>query len=124
LKVPLCKIEEIPEEGTKTVTFFEREVLAFKIEGKPKAILNICMHLGGSLKRQGDKLVCESHWSEFDCRNGKCLKGPANPESQLLILPTLVEDGILTYVANIDCQPCDNFTQLLPHLIRQNENIG
>ena len=123
MKVPLCKVEEIPEEGTKTVAFFEREVLTFKIEGKPKAILNICMHLGGSLKRQGDKLVCEAHQSEFDCHNGKCLKGPANPESQLLILPTLIEDGILTYVANFDDQPCHSFAQLLPYLIHQNENV-
>ena len=51
MKVPLCKLEVIPEERTKTIDFFGREVLVLKAEGKPKAILNVCMHLGGPMKR-------------------------------------------------------------------------
>lgn len=98
MKVPLCKVGEIPEGGTRTVNFFGREVLVLKAEGKPKAILNICMHLGGPMKREGDKLVCEWHGAEFDCGQGRCLKGPARPDSRLIILPTRVEDGVLTYV--------------------------
>lgn len=56
MKVPLCRLEDIPEEGTMTVDFFGREVLILKVEGKPKAVLNICMHLGGPMKREGDRL--------------------------------------------------------------------
>jgi nitrite reductase/ring-hydroxylating ferredoxin subunit len=119
LKVPLCKVEEIPEEGAKTVAFLDREVLAFKIEGRLKAVVNICTHLGGPLRREVNRLVCELHCSEFDCRTGQCLKGPAHPESRLLTLPTFVENGMLTYAVNFECQPGDGFSQLLPHLVRQ-----
>ena len=54
MKVPLCRIDEIPDEGTKTVGFFGREVLVLKVDGAPKAIANVCMHLGGPLQREGD----------------------------------------------------------------------
>ena len=51
MKVPLCKVQEIPEEGAKTVDFFGREVLILKVEGRPKAMLNVCMHLGADETR-------------------------------------------------------------------------
>lgn len=90
MKVPLCKMEEIPTEGTKTVDFFGREVLIFEEAGKPKAVLNYCMHLGGPLRREGCRLVCQWHGAEFECRRGERLKRPARPESRLIILPTVV----------------------------------
>lgn len=98
MRVPLCEEELIPEEGSVVVDFFGREVLAIKVAGEPKAILNICMHLGGPMKREGDRLICEWHGAEFDCSQGKCLKGPARPDSRLIVLPTRVEGGMLTYV--------------------------
>lgn len=98
MKVALCKLDEIPEDGAKTVDFFGREVLIFKTNGKPKAFLNICMHLGGPMKREGDRLVCEWHGAEFDCHHGKAVKGPARPDARLIILPTRVEDGVLNYI--------------------------
>jgi nitrite reductase/ring-hydroxylating ferredoxin subunit len=98
MKVALCKLEEIPEEGSKPVAFFGREALVLKINGEPKAILNICMHLGGPMQRQGDRLVCQWHGAAFDCHQGKAIKGPAHPDSRLITLPTCVEDGVLTYV--------------------------
>ena len=98
MKVPLCKLEDIPNDKSVTVDFFGREVLVFKVHGKPKAVLNICMHLGGPMKRDGDKFICQWHGAEFDCGQGKCLKGPADPDSQLITLPTRVEDAMLTYV--------------------------
>ncbi len=96
--VPLCKVEEIPDEGIKTVDFFGREVLILKVNGESKAILNYCMHLGGPMKLEKDKLVCAWHGAEFDCARGTCLKGPARPGSQLIILPTRVENGALNYI--------------------------
>lgn len=97
MKVPLCRVEEIVPEETRTVDFFGREVLIFEVDGKPKAVLNYCMHLGGPVKREGEKLVCQWHGAEFDSRNGKRLKGPARPDSRLIVLPTRVEDGMLIY---------------------------
>jgi nitrite reductase/ring-hydroxylating ferredoxin subunit len=98
VKVPLCKMEEIPEGKTKAVDFFGREVLVLKVEGEPKAILNICMHLGGPLRREAKRLICQWHGAEFECDQGKCLQGPASPDSRLIILPTRVENGMVTYV--------------------------
>ena len=98
VKVPLCKVEEIPEDGTKTVEFFGREVLVMKVSGIPKAIANVCMHLGGPLQRDGDKLTCSWHGAEYACVDGRRIKGPARKDSQLMFLPTRIEDGTLTYV--------------------------
>ncbi|NIR49138.1 Rieske (2Fe-2S) protein [candidate division KSB1 bacterium] len=98
MKVPLCKLDEIPETGTKKIDFLGREALVFKVDGEPKAILNICMHLGGPMKLENCTLVCEWHGAEFDCWDGKRLKGPARRDSQLITLPTQVEDGTLKYV--------------------------
>ena len=122
MNVPLCQVKEIPEEGAKIADFFEREVIALKVEGQLKVYLNICPHLGGSLRREGNKLICQSHHSEFDCRNGQCLRGPAHPQSRLLHVPTFVEEGVLTYAADFDNQKGDIFAQILPILIRQNDD--
>jgi len=98
MKVPLCRIDEIPNEGAKTVEFFGREVLVLKVDGAPKAIANVCMHLGGPLQREGDKLVCAWHGAEFGCADGRRLKGPARADTRLMELPTRIVDGALTYV--------------------------
>ena len=97
MRIPLCKIEEISSGETKTVDFLGREVLVFEVDGEPKAVLNYCMHLGGPMKLRNCRLVCEWHGAEFECNTGKRLKGPARPESRLIILPTRVEDGLLIY---------------------------
>jgi nitrite reductase/ring-hydroxylating ferredoxin subunit len=98
MKAPLCKINEIPETGVKKIDFFGREALVMKVDGKPKAVLNLCMHLGGPMRREGDKFVCEWHGVEFDGRRGNCLKGPADSDSRLITLPTRIEEGMLTYI--------------------------
>ena len=51
------------------------------------------------MKRAGDKLVCQWHGAEFECAGGNRLKGPARPETRLIILPTWVEAGGLTSTA-------------------------
>lgn len=98
MKVALCQVSEIPDEGTKPVAFFGREVLALKVGGRPKAIMNVCMHLGGPLERQGEKLVCQWHHAEYSCADVRHLDGPGRPDARLLVLPTVIEDGVLTYV--------------------------
>ncbi len=75
-----------------------REVLVFKVDEKPKAVLNVCMHLGGPMQLDGCNLVCQWHGAEFDITEGKRLKGPARPDARLITLPTQIEDGVLSYV--------------------------
>lgn len=98
MKVPLCQVDEIPEAGTKTVDFFGREALILRVNGTPKAIMSTCLHLGGPLHQEGDKLVCAWHGAEFALDDGRRLKGPARADARLMVLPTRVEDGVLTYV--------------------------
>ncbi|HEV2235628.1 MAG TPA: Rieske 2Fe-2S domain-containing protein [Ktedonobacterales bacterium] len=98
MKVALCQVDEIPEDGAKAVAFFGREVLALKAEGRPRAVVNVCMHLGGPLERRGEKLVCAWHGAEWACGTGRHLAGPGRPDARLLTLPTRVENGVLTYV--------------------------
>ena len=50
MKVPLCPVNEIPEEGAMAVDFFGRSVLVYKVDGRPRAIANVCLHLGGPLE--------------------------------------------------------------------------
>jgi nitrite reductase/ring-hydroxylating ferredoxin subunit len=98
MKVPLCQLEEIPEEGAKTVDFLGREVLVYKDQGRPKAVLNVCMHLGGPMQLEGNRLVCQWHGAAFDCKRGRYVEGPARPDARLITLPTRIENGTLSYV--------------------------
>jgi nitrite reductase/ring-hydroxylating ferredoxin subunit len=98
VKHPLIRVDEIPDDGAVSVEFFGREVFVRKVEGRPKAFVNVCLHLGGQLQLQRDRFVCTWHGAEFDARTGKNLAGPAPSDSRLMTLPTREEDGVLTYV--------------------------
>ena len=98
MKVKLCNIEDISEEHALKVDFFGREVLVFRMEGRPKAVLNYWPHLGGPMALQGDRLVCAWHAATFGATDGRCMNGPARPDSRLITLPTREEDGVLNYV--------------------------
>ena len=98
MKVPLIPVQEIPNQGTTHVDFFGRDVLVLMVDGTPKAIMNVCLHLGGPLRRENDCLVCEWHSAAFNVRDGQRIKGPARQETRLLTLPTRIEEGVLTYV--------------------------
>ena len=98
MKYPLCSVAEIPTEGAKEVDFFGRSVLVYLVEGQPRAVANVCLHLGGPLQCQGDRFVCAWHGAEYAPADGRRLSGPVRPDARLMRLPTRVEDGVLTYV--------------------------
>ncbi len=77
------------------VDFFGRELLVLNVEGRPRAVMNVCMHLGGPLEWRDGRFVCEWHQAEFDV-HGRQVKGPAKADSRLMFLPTRVEDGTLS----------------------------
>lgn len=101
MKVALTEVARIPEEGAVTVDFFGREAFVLNLEGRPRAVMNVCMHLGGPLELQGDRFVCGWHQAEYDL-GGHRVSGPANADSRLMFLPTRVEDGTLFYVYGPD----------------------
>ena len=94
----LIRIDEIPPTGTVTVDLLGREVLVMLLNGKPRAYLNVCMHHGGPLTLEGDTFTCNWHGSTFEARSGRALSGPVRPDARLIMLPTHVEEGVLTYV--------------------------
>jgi len=98
MKYALCKVEEIPETGTKVLEFYGRQVHVYKVNGSPKAALSICMHVGGPLDCIDGKFVCQWHTAEFAMADGQRLNGPAPSASKLMFLPTRVEDGVFNYV--------------------------
>jgi nitrite reductase/ring-hydroxylating ferredoxin subunit len=98
MKQPLCKIDEIPEVGTKVVGFFGREVHVYKVDGAPKAAMSVCMHFGGQLECKDGKFVCSWHNAEFAMEDGHRLAGPAPSNSRLMFLSTRIEDGVLNYI--------------------------
>jgi nitrite reductase/ring-hydroxylating ferredoxin subunit len=98
MKEPLIPMSDIPQEGTVTADLLGREVLVMMLNGKPRAYLNVCMHHGGPLTLEGESFACGWHGSTFDARTGRALSGPVRPDARLIMLPTHVEDGVLTYV--------------------------
>ena len=98
MKHPICKVEEIPDEGTKIFPFFGREVHVYKVDGKPKVVANTCLHFGGPLECKEGKFVCPWHGAEYALEDGHRLKAPARPDARLMFISTRVEDGILFYV--------------------------
>ena len=97
MKHPLCALEDVPEQGSKVLPFFGREVHVYRDHGAPRAVINMCLHLGGPLDFKDGKFVCPWHGAEF-ATSGGCLKGPAPAQSRLMVLPTRIEEGNLVYV--------------------------
>ena len=94
----LCKVDEIPDEGSKLVDFFGRSVHVYKVNGKPRAVANTCMHFGGPLECQEGKFVCGWHGAEFASDDGHRLGGPAPSQSKLMFLSTRVDGDAFNYV--------------------------
>jgi len=98
MKHPLCKVEEIPDKGSKIVEFFGRQVHVYKVDGQPRVIANVCLHFGGPLECQDGKFVCSWHGAEFSAKDGRRLTVPAPAKSRLMFISTKVEDDVLYYV--------------------------
>ena len=98
MKVELCKVADIPESGSKIIPFFGREVHVYKVNGKPRAVANTCLHFGGPLECRDGKFVCPWHNAEYAMEDGRRLAAPAPPNARLMFLSTKVGDGVLNYV--------------------------
>ncbi len=98
MREALIPIDEIPQSGTVTAELRGREVLIMLLNGKPRAFANVCMHHGGPLELGDGTLTCQWHGAQYDARTGHVISGPVRPDARLIMLPTRVEAGILTYV--------------------------
>jgi nitrite reductase/ring-hydroxylating ferredoxin subunit len=98
MRSALIRVDEIPENEAVTVDLYGREVLIMLLNGRPRAYANVCMHHGGPLTLDGDSLTCAWHGARYDTRTGRVIAGPPRPDARLIMLPTHIEDGVLTYV--------------------------
>jgi nitrite reductase/ring-hydroxylating ferredoxin subunit len=94
----LCKISDIPADGSRIVPFFGREVHVYRTGERLRAVANVCLHFGGPLECKDGKFVCPWHSASFDMASGERLDGPAPRGSKLMFLSTRVEDDALFYV--------------------------
>jgi len=98
MKHELCKVAEIPDEGSLIIPFFGREVHVYRADGRVRAAANVCLHFGGPLECQGGKLVCPWHNASYDMATGARIDGPAPTGSRLLFLSTRIDGDRLSYV--------------------------
>lgn len=94
----LCKVSDIPDEGSTLVEFFGRTVHVYKIEGKPVAVANTCLHFGGPLVCQDGQFICQWHQASFAMDDGHRVNGPAPAASKLMYLSTRVDGDDFNYV--------------------------
>lgn len=94
----LCKLSDVPAEGSILVPFFGREVHVYRIGRSYRAAANVCLHFGGPLECRNGQFVCPWHGASYDMGSGERLSGPAPKESKLMFLSTKEEDGTLYYV--------------------------
>lgn len=99
MKHELLKLADIPEDGTRIVPFFGREVHVWRdAAGRPRAAANVCLHFGGPLACREGRLVCPWHGAAFDMETGLRTEGPAREGARLMFLSVRAEDDALFYV--------------------------
>jgi len=94
----LCKIADVPANGSCVVPFFGREVHVYRVGDSMRAVANVCLHFGGPLECEDGQFVCPWHGASFDKTTGARLGGPAPKGAKLLFLSTRIDNDALFYV--------------------------
>ena len=97
MEMPLANESEVLEGQQKDINFAGRPAVLIRKDGKIHAYINVCTHLGGPCKLEGDVLHCQWHNAKFDAKTGKALNLPAPPDSKLIRLPIIVKEGKIFY---------------------------
>lgn len=95
----LCKLSDIPDQGSRVLPFFGREIHVWKdASGRPRAAANACLHFGGPLERKEGRLVCPWHGASYDMDSGQRVEGPGHSGARLMFLSTRAEGDGFYYV--------------------------
>ena len=99
MKHELCKLSDMPAQGSIVLPFFGREVHVWRsAEGAPRAAANVCMHFGGPLECRDGAFVCPWHGARYDMETGARTDGPAPRDARVMFLSTRVEGEGFFYV--------------------------
>ena len=90
----ICKVEEIPRLGGRTVRLGQMEIAVFRLsDGRIRAVDNRCPHKQGPLAEgivSGDTIICPLHARKINLETGEVLK----PDSGCVkTWPVRIEDG-------------------------------
>jgi nitrite reductase/ring-hydroxylating ferredoxin subunit len=110
---PLCRVEDIPPEGTKGFTLGEGDWplrgLLVRTGLAVQGYVNRCPHAGHQLSFRPDRfltpdgrlILCQSHGALFDKASGECVGGPCVGES-LTLVPVKVDGEWVRLEADVD----------------------
>lgn len=95
-KIRLGTIAEVPPGRSKTFVAHGKKILVANVGGELKAYENLCPHMGGVMRYDGERLVCAWHGAQFDPRTGD---GRANiaEGSKLTPMTVTVEGGVVYF---------------------------
>lgn len=93
----IIKVADLKEGDTFDFTFNGNPAIVINYKGSFYAYKNVCPHQGGQSRLEGDRLVCQLHFSEFNPKTGETTAGPADPGTRLDRIPIKIEgDQIIT----------------------------
>lgn len=93
----ICKLAEISPGHSRTFVVAGKKVFVANVGGTPKAYVNFCPHMGGSLYFDGRNIKCNWHGALFDPESGAAKTAPATEGAKLDSLDLMNENGDLYY---------------------------
>lgn len=93
----LIDVGQLKEDDVVKIDVDGRQALLYKKGNRVFAYIDVCPHVGGSLRAVKGTFVCEWHGSKFDVETGKYLSGVAPKDSALIPFPIIIKDGKVYY---------------------------
>lgn len=100
--IPLCHIDDIDEQHSKSLAYGDSQLFAVKKNGQVYLYQNHCPHLGVELNWQKDQFLdidgaliqCSTHGALFVIEDGLCVAGPCLGQALKAIPFQLINDQL------------------------------
>lgn len=108
-RILLGKAADVPPGRSKTFVAHGKKVLVSNVKGTFIAYENLCPHMGGAMRYDGERIVCSWHGAQFAPATG-ISTGNITEGSKLTPLEVVVEGEDLYYVpAQVKSPWADDF---------------
>ncbi len=97
-KIFVCKTTQISVGQMKKISVDGKDIVVANIGGDYFAMNDTCTHASASLsegKIEDSTIICDWHGAQFDCKNGKLIKFPAEIDGLEVYKIVVEEDNIL-----------------------------